>query len=332
MHKKVFVHIDAAGTYLGNGGFNMLVSLAQEIANLGYNTYVFNPQDSFRWEDFDWLCWDNFKFEIASVDYVFRQRKDECVVVTSWLQGLLFSSFGRKLTQNTILNKFGINNGITPHNIRYWDQSELLRSGSKVDKVKRFCLRNCSKIAINNKTLEKYYRSLGFSNTIFLENWIRSDLFYFDNNKVVNSIGHQSDRGNYNIFNHLISHYGKDSVCLCEGNQLEVSKMMRKSDLYVFFNYSSPAISLFQGEVCGLSLFEAMACGCVCVAIKHEGNKFLHDKILLIQDMHEIVPSIESLINSPSKKDELRNKSVEYIETEFRFNKARKESLYQFID
>ena len=312
----------------------MLASFAQEVADLGYETFIFNSQDSLKWEDFDWLCWDKFKFDITSVDYLLRQRGDECVIVTSWLQGLLGSNFGKRLRLNTLLSKLGICRRITSKNLRYWDQSELLRSNAPSEKVRKFCRKNCSTIAINNRNLEKYYRSMGFNDILFLDNWIRPELFYFrsdQSDKVVNSIGHQPDRKDYSIYHHLVSYFGQDKVHLCEGKQAEVAETMRKSDYYVFFNYPSPAISLFSGEVCGLSLLEAMACGCVCIAVEHEGNKFLLDEITLIRDMDEINPLIESFNANPARKEELRCKSTGIIEKNYRFNETRRESVHQLL-
>ena len=330
-NKKVFVHLDSGGMYLGNGGLNMMINLAQAVAELGYETHVFNQNDSIDLKDLNWLCWDHLKFGISTMETVMEQSDDEFVIVTSWLQGLLFSHVNTKY-KISLLNQFDFNKKINAKNIRYWDQSELLRSNGQAEKVRKYCLKNNIKVAINNGNLKKYYSTLGFENVLVLENWIRSDLFMFTDEKVVNSIGHQPDKHNYEVFDLLTSSFNADTVFLCEGNQKEVAEIMRLSDFYVFYNYPSPSIHLFKGEVCGLSLLEAMACGCVCIAIEHEGNKHLGDTVVLIHDISEIVPALKYYMNDSQKKEDLRSISIAAAENMFRLNYERKQNIIQLLD
>lgn len=60
LSKTVFVHIAAGGTHLGNGGFLMLTNLANELAAMGYETFVFDQEDRLKWEDFSWLCFRDY--------------------------------------------------------------------------------------------------------------------------------------------------------------------------------------------------------------------------------------------------------------------------------
>ena len=120
--------------------------------------------------------------------------------------------------------------------LRYWCQSELLLHGQSYDEVWQFCLDYLDRIAINNPSLVQYYRPLGFCNIIYLENWIRGDLFNCDiTKKEPYSIGHQPD-GEQDTVALLRSRYGEDKVILCVGDQRQVSEKMKAADFFVFWN------------------------------------------------------------------------------------------------
>lgn len=303
----------------------MLTNLTNELAAMGYETFVFDEEDRLKWEDFSWLCFRDYKFKIAPVDFVFSQAEHDYVIVSSWLKPLL-PRLRRRILSISIPNM-----EVVTH-LRYWCQSELLRHSFKDSR--RCCLNYLSKIAINNRYLEQYYRSMGFSNIIYLENWVRSDLFRIDDEsiskKIPNSIGHQPD-GSYQTYCILKSHFGENNVVLCEGNQYEVSEKMKMSDFYVFFNRPSPYIRIFKGEVFGLSLFEAMACGCVCVAIEHEGNKFLRSTIPLVQNISEAIECIKALMDDSLKKEKIRKASLQLVEDRFRFSDDRRKSIVELL-
>jgi glycosyltransferase involved in cell wall biosynthesis len=88
---------------------------------------------------------------------------------------------------------------------------------------------------------------------------------------------------------------------------------------------------MFQGETTGTSLFEAMACGCVCVARRHEGNKFLESVIPLVNREKDIAPIIKRLRASPKERDQIRNKSFAVVEQRFRLNDEKKANMRELI-
>ncbi len=326
--KTVFVHIDARGCYAGNGGLVMLTQFANKLAEMGYPTFIFDQYDRLNLKQFRWLSLGAINFNIAPIDFVFRNHKFDYVIVTNWLNVLL-PWFFKKTGRTLISNKRAI------ANLRYWCHSELLREGSQYEEVRKFCLNYLDRIAINNRTLEQYYKSIGFNNIIYLENWIRDDLFNFDGvvRKILNSIGHQPDR--YDRENEYLptlkSYFGKDSILLCEGNQYEVSERMKAADFYLFWNYPSPSIRMFNGESFGMSLYEAMACGCVCIAIDHEGNKFLHGDVQLVNTISEAINVIAELMNNPEHKEDMRRKGLRVIENKFRFDEARVRAIEAWL-
>jgi len=75
-----------------------------------------------------------------------------------------------------------------------------------------------------------------------------------------------------------------------------------------------------------------MACGCVCIARKHEGIKFLNGIIPLVENMQEAKEILTQLINNKEEKEEIRNKSLTFIEKNYRFDEERKNAILRWLE
>lgn len=316
LNERVFVHIDAKGTGLGNGGFVMLTQFANALAGLGYRVSVFDHQNRLSWHQFDWLGLSSTDFSISSIDDVLASR--EGLIVSSWITPLL-PIFERRISEpdgQDFLQR-----------IRYWCQEELLTKWA--GPARAFC-RRLGKIAINNGTLEQYYRAFGFNRVIHLWNWVRSDIFtYNGEQKVINTVGIQPD---WDMFasRFLAQVLEPGALILCTGSQPQVAARMLLSDFFVFWNRDH--LGLFTGETIGMSLYEAMACGCVPVAIEHDGNKYLKGIVPLFDSLTDAVMAIKELMIDIPRKEEIRFACFEFINKKFRFDQSRIEAIQEWFD
>lgn len=310
----------------------MLVNFANEVANLGYEISVFDQEDRLRLEHFRWLSLAEVRFTIVPLEKVLSASGDY-VIVTGWLTSLL-----PKLRCRLWGRLFG-GSKIAGH-LRVWSHDELLRD--RCGAARQFCRKYQVKIATAHPALMKYYNALGLRDVIPIENWIRADLYYSDDwvvaRKVMGSIGHQPDirtrtgKREGEVLELLKAHFGEDNVILCVGHEnRDVAARMRSADFYVFYNRPKATIGMFRGEGFGLSLFEAMACGCVCIAGAHEGNKFLADTIPLAHDISEVVPVVKRLRDNPAEKEAIRARSQDLMERRFRFDRVRRHAVAEFL-
>ena len=308
---EIFVHIDAMGATFGNGGFRGLVHFAQALGEMGYDVKVFDQENRLKEKSFGWLSFPGRDFKIVPVIDVV---KGTGVIVTSWLNVLMH---GPKLMLK-----------VDKERIRYRESSELVRDGFPF--VRAFARDICKKISINNRSLVHHYNRLGFMKIISLEPYFRKELFYQERkSKVPGLVGHQSDNRRRNVYGYIKKHFG--TVVRCEGTQAQVAKRMRQCDYFVFWNRMPGCIKIFQGETTGTSLFEAMACGCVCVARRHEGNKFLEGIIPLVNREKDIAPIIKKLIGNPAERDKIRVKSFAAIESRFRLDDQKRANMVELI-
>lgn len=309
---EIFVHCDGTGARLGNGGFRGLVHFAQALGGMGYDVKLFDQGDRLTEKSFGWLSMPGRDFKIVPVADVV---KGEGVIVTSWLNVLMS---GPRLMLK-----------VDKERIRYRESSELVRDGFPF--VRAFARDICKKISINNRTLSEHYNRMGFMKLIPLEPYFRTDLFYQERKaKVPGLVGHQSDNRRRNVYKYIRRHFG--TAVRCEGTQAQVAERMRRCDYFVFWNRIPGCISMFQGETTGTSLFEAMACGCVCVARRHEGNKFLEGIIPLVNREKDIAPIIKKLMGDIKKRNEIRGKSFVAIESRFRLDDQKRANMQELIE
>lgn len=324
----VYLHITFVGTYIGNGGFVMLANLANELADLGYSVRIFDHKDRLRLTDFNWLCFNKMNFEIVPSYLVFGGGlNDNDRILTSWISPLLPNRYDSNKHNDIILN-----HTLVPY-LRYWCQSELLRD--RYDYSAHFVLRHCDKIAINNHYLNNYYEEKGFKEIFFIDNWIQHDLFNYNSiqKKINNSIGYQLSPNFFDReYYYFIKSKFKSNIISCNGSREEVSRKMKISDFFIFAENPSPAIGTFKGQTFGLSLYEAMACGCVCVGIKHEGNRHLNDVMALFENIDEAIEYLKEIAANPLEKERIREKSLEYIQEHYIFNDERKKAIEELLE
>lgn len=315
--RKIFVHIGTHGKpNVGNGGKVVLTNIANELGKMGYETYAFASEATFTWDSFKWLSHDKFHFKLATTkDFLSLDPNDYRII----------SCFIRDLDIPNDIKK----------NIRYWDMSEVFRNNCQ--KSKRYVIENYEKIAICNPHLESWYRKIGFKGTIIpLTNWINNLFYWNDEPKIENSVGWQKDMSNpkVNVGKYLAhADLGRNVVVIpCHGNHKEVATKMRKADFFVFWGHHCSVITIFKGEIFGLPMYEAMASGCVVVARRHEGNKFMKDVLPLVNKPSEIARVLKRLMENPEEKENIRAKSLKCIEERFRFDEERRNNLRLFLE
>jgi hypothetical protein len=307
---------------------------------------MFDQNNELQWDHLNWIfpnSAERFNFEIANLSDISKTNK----VVTPALRGLLD---GQELIGD-----------IKIANLRYWDHDELLTNDT--EEIVDFAVENFSKIAIFNRELESYYRDLGFRNIIYLDNWLRDDVFYHNETVIQNSVGYQSDSRRstsivhtilspivrrvpwvlsqlerwdtqykrYEIRDILADHFEQREIILCEGKTMEdVASRMRESDIFLFFGADKGRYRKIKGEGFGLSLFEAMACGCVCVAKQHDGNAFLEGTIPLVETVEEAIETIENM--TTEEKNRIRASGLDLIRNRYRFNEEKRQNMEVFLN
>lgn len=318
MKDAVFVHIDAAGSHLGNGGFVMMTQLANALAAMGYEVRVFDHRDRLSLKDFDWLCLPEIQFSLASLDEVLRSK--EGLIVTNWITPLL-PIFERRISE--------LGGRDFLRRIRYWCQAELLTRWA--GRARMFCRRYLRKIAINNGTLEHYYRELGFDQIVVLWNWVRDDVFaYHGEEKCPNTVGIQPD-WSLSSCRFLAQVFDPGQLILCLGSQSQVAARMLLSDFFVHWNGDHGGLFI-TGETIGMSLYESMACGCVPVALEHDGNRYLKGTVPLFDTLSDAVTEIKKLMTDVVRKEEIRSRCLRLINTKFRFDQTRIDAIREWFD
>lgn len=311
-----FVHVDAGGTHVGNGGLVMLTQFANALADLGYRVSVFDHRDRLAPEHFEWLTLP-VRFSFASVRDVLDSRAGP--IVTNWITPLLPLFEARMAAPD---GKDFV------RRIRYWCQEELLTRWA--GPAREFCRRYLRTIAINNGTLEMFYRAFGFRRLVTLWNWVRSDYFRYEGEaKIPNTVGIQPD-WNLTSCRFLSQRIDPSHIVFCVGTQAQVAERMRTADLFVFWNGDHRG--LFTGETIGMSLYEAMACGCVPVAIAHDGNRFLSGVVPLHETLADAVLELRRLMDDQRHKEELRLACLELVERRFRFDASRVDAIHEWFE
>jgi len=310
---KVYIHVDSNSTYVGNGGFVTLSNLALRLIDMGYEVYMFDQNNQLNYKMFDWLCLDR-KIPIIKTWNI--TLDDDSRVITSWLR--------------TLPDKFR-----NPSFLRFLESSELIRNGHELER--EFIIKNNVKVANLHRNLNDLYCRLGIRNIVNLEVWIRDDVKFIGKEKIENSVGIQLEKKRifkiFSIFDWSGYEKFKEwQVIICNGNYRQVIDKMNMADFFIHNPKPSPYIKIFKGETFGLPLFEAMACGCVCIARKHEGIKFLDGIIPLVENMQEAKEILIQLKNDKKEKEEIRNKSLAFIEKNYRFNDERRNAILRWLE
>ncbi|MCH8991228.1 MAG: hypothetical protein IIA44_05690 [Acidobacteria bacterium] len=67
---------------------------------------------------------------------------------------------------------------------------------------------------------------------------------------------------------------------------------MMGSDLYVFWDRFKGLLPSVKMQQFGLSIYEALLSGCVCVGVKHPGTTIVSDYVQLVTDQSEALDAI----------------------------------------
>jgi len=310
---KIFIHISDDSLYLGNGGIRSNTHLANACAEMGYETYVFGQKDKLTWKAFDWLSFPRLDFDVVPRASLSKQGGDYRIV-SSWLNRLMIG-------QNRLVPELDVNK------TRYLERDELARK--KYAGVARFVQKNFPTIGITNRALIPFYSRMKFSKIIPIENWFRKGLFYYKPNlKIPKTVGFQGAKKAQ--YQNLEKYLDGWRLVPCEGNQARVAARMRRCEFFVYANPPKRSIILYSGEGFGNALYEAMACGCIVLAMKHNGTAYLKDTIPLVQDVPEAITLIKIL--SEQKKREIREKSLALVEERFRLNDEKKRNIERFLE
>lgn len=346
---KIYTVFNTSGLNLGNGGFKMMVNFSQGASELGHDIYMVDPKDELSWGKLDWLARDpeaEFDFQIGR----FADAPAADRIVTP--------NVGPLLKNGELIADFETDQ------IRIWDHDEILTESNEM--VTQWALENLSKIAVSNRNLEPLYHELGFENLIYLDNWLRKELFHpgDGSQQISEAVGYQSDSTRsdkyhpylapiiqrlpwypeslkryrdeqtdltrYEPYQRLQKEFPNREVVLCETRHSEdMAEKMRQSDIYLFFGAEKKRLKKINGEGFGLPLFEAMACGCCCVAKRHDGNKFLDGIIPLVETLDEAIETIRKMTDE--EKEQYRRQGLEQIAKRHRFDEEKADRMEEFL-
>lgn len=308
MGTRIFVHVSDDSLYLGCGGTRSQIHLAQACAEMGCETYVFGQGDRLTWKAFDWLSFPRLDFDIVPRATLTKQKGDYRIV-TSWLNRLMIG-------QSRLLS------GLDVDKIRYLERDELARG--KYSGVARFVRKHFPTIGISNRALIPFYT--GFAKIIPIENWFRRDIFYYKpNKKIPGVVGVQGRTEHYRDLEARCQR-----MVQCEGDQARVAGRMQRCEFFVYANPPKRSVTLYRGEGFGNALHEAMACGCIVLATKHNGTAHLEDTIPVVRGIPEAATLIRVL--SEQAKREIRERSLALVEERYRLNDEKKRNIRRFLE
>lgn len=310
MTRRVYIHLDAMGAYLGNGGFLALTALAGQLRDAGYTVAVFDARDRLQPGAFAWLDIERPP-AIARLATVLA---DDAPILTSWLRGWL----------DTVEE--------TPDcwsRLRYWCHDELLRTDSGA--ARAFVRLHLPGFAVTNLHLVQHYWQLDLAPSMELPLWVADRFYPDDDARVPGRIGYQPDRGLDGRLADLRDCYGHENVIACTGTQQEVADKMRTCDVFVWWN--NPKNLTFDGEGFGLSLYEAMASGCAVVAREHAGNHHLfRHGIALVDDWAAALDHVGALRQDTGAAAQGRHRALGCIARDYRWNTRRAAAARRLVE
>lgn len=121
----------------------MLANLANELGKIGYETYMFSQEDKLSWKDFRWLSFNEYNFNLVTLDYMLKQSQDEYRIIATDLRYL------NRVPKHTLIKNLRI-----WENLRIWNHMSVFRVGSGYEMMRKFTKQYLSKIAICNRYLK----------------------------------------------------------------------------------------------------------------------------------------------------------------------------------
>jgi hypothetical protein len=264
--RDIYVHVDAAGCYQGNGGQLMLTLLAQALVSMGYNVALFDAQDALNPAAFDWMAINDIPPFAPVADALAGER-----VVSSWLNKLFGSMWAHDGSQSFEWARA---------HLRYWCQDEMLRQDRQYLTARVFILSGLVPMVISNRSNTEYYRALGFDNLDALDIWIRDEFKPAPEKRITGRVGIQVTPAEEQGWRERLTSAGWADVLNCTGSQVEVRDAMQSCEW--FLSWQAPKPMVFDGEGFGLALHEALACGCKAVARNTPNLAHLRGTVALV--------------------------------------------------
>jgi len=310
MNGKVFIHVDAGGTYRGNGGLISLLGLA-DVLSRDYKVAIFDVHDRLDAAKMGWTVYT--LPEIVPVQAVVNSQPDE-LIITTWLHGNMLAF----LTAYPALWA----------KVRYWCTGELLRDG--LETSREALLEQMTWIAVCNFDLAPVYVELGFEAVFNWTNWVRN-LFCPDASvRIPGSLGYQPDQNGDEALDILRSRYG-DRLILCTGSQRDVAAQMQQCDMFLAWNKRWSMVH-GPGESFGLTAYEAMASGCIVIGRAHSGNRHWPSYIRRGNALAPTLDYIDLFFQMPDyHREECRQAQRAYVEERYRLDNYRTRAIREFL-
>ena len=307
--KRVFVHLDAAGAYMGNGGFLTLSQIANRLANMGYTVSVFDTNDALTSAQWDWCDLGHIWFDIARWGEVIDPASD-AVILTSWLANSL--------------DHFKANPGLITR-MRYWCHDELLRKAYGASR--EFIIYNPIPVAVTNRHWCRHYQRYGIRVNMILPLWVRDIFTPQPGDPPVESreqvLGFQMDVNGDKVTRKLWQ--AGISPLLCHGTQREVAAKMKQCRFFLQWNEFKDLIE--PGEGWGLSAYEAAQAGCIPLVRKHPGNAGMPDAFRF-DDLADAV----AMINAPRGDMEVLKRMAASVVTDMTWTSHHEVMWRRFIE